>query len=49
MKKLDLYWVTNKDWWHYDDAYNKILNDDAPEEAKKSYKNFLEERKKGIA
>lgn len=48
MKKLDLYWETNREWWHYDEAYNQILNDDAPEEAKESYAHYLEQLEKGI-
>lgn len=44
-KPLDRYWQSNRDWWHYE-GYERVLNDDAPQEAKASYKNYLKLREK---
>lgn len=44
MRKYDYFWLTERDWWHWDEATGeRILNDDAPEEAKKSYAHYLEQ------
>ena len=48
MRVLDSYWTTNKDWWHYDEndkslLPKRVINDDAPREAKESYARFLEQ------
>ena len=46
MTKLDFYWKSNKSWYHRDDVtLSCVINDDAPEEAKKSYQNYLEQLK----
>ena len=45
MTKLDYFWMTNEDWYHITDTCDFVLNDDAPEEAKKSYQNYLKELK----
>ena len=37
MTILDYYWTTNKDWWHRLPNGVKVLNEDAPAEAKESY------------
>ena len=44
MRKYDTFWMSNKSWWHWNEAGDQILNDDAPEEAKKSYAHYLEQR-----
>jgi len=49
MKKIDHYWQSNPDWWHWDENMNKVVNDDAPEEAKKSYEHYLEQLKGNFA
>ena len=46
VKKLDYFWRTNEDWCHMNENCVFVLNDDAPEEAKKNYENYL--RQKGI-
>ena len=46
MTKLDFYWKSNKDWYHRNPVTMRcVINDDAPEEAKKSYQNYLKEVK----
>ena len=45
MRKYDTFWMSNKNWWHWSEAGDQILNEDAPEEAKKSYAHFLQQRK----
>ena len=45
MTKLDFYWRSNKDWYHMTETCEFIVNDDAPEEAKKSYQNYLRQRR----
>ena len=49
MTKLDFYWRNDKNWYHWEGNV-AVLNDDAPEEAKKSYQNYLrqKEEKKDI-
>ena len=47
MRKLDLYWMTNHDWFDYtdDDKAEPFLLDDAPTEARASYERYLEQIK----
>ena len=40
MVRLECYWMKNKDWTHIEDG-RRVINDDAPEEAKASYENYL--------
>ena len=42
MKKLDLYWKSNRDWWEFKD-HVQVVKDDAPAEAKESYQRYLEQ------
>lgn len=42
MKKIDLYWKSNRDWWEYKDNFPTI-KDSAPPEAKASYQRYLEQ------
>ncbi len=46
MTNLDLHWLSNRDWWHYIDegSGKRALNDDAPEEAKESYRIYLKQK-----
>lgn len=46
MTKLDYFWMTNKDWFHMKPNGVYVVNDDAPEEAKKSYKHYVEQNKR---
>ena len=42
MKHIDLYWMSNSDWWFFENmAYH--LRDDAPEDAKKSFEHYLKQ------
>lgn len=45
MTKLDFYWSTNEAWYHYDDNWNIVIHDDAPEKAKKSFENYRKQLK----
>ena len=45
MTKLDFYWQSNKDWYHITETCDFVVNDNAPEEAKKSYQNYLKQLK----
>lgn len=44
MRKFDMFWRSNKEWYHFEDGYF-VVNDNAPEEAKKSYEHYLEQCK----
>lgn len=44
MKKLDMYWMSNRDWWEFK-GFIATLKEDAPIEAKESYKRYLEQTK----
>ncbi len=44
MKKFDVYWKSNKDWYFYDGFVPK-LKEDAPEEAKKSFEHYLQQKR----
>jgi hypothetical protein len=37
-----LFWGTNPDWYDYDENEHPYLTDKAPEEAKESFKKYLE-------
>lgn len=48
MRKLDMFWMTNKAWYelkHDGDKWEYFIKDDAPEEAKKSFAHYLEQKK----
>lgn len=45
MRHLDYYWMSNENWYHMNKNCVYVLNDDAPQEAKKSYEHFLEQEK----
>ena len=44
MRKYDMYWESNEEWYYVKDG-KFIVRDDAPEEAKESYKHYLEQCK----
>ena len=44
MRKFDIYWQSNKDWFYFDGFMPKV-KDDAPQEAKDSYKHYLQQTK----
>lgn len=47
MKLLDLYWMTDPDWYDFadDEAGTPFLTEAAPAEAKESFERFLEQKK----
>lgn len=47
MRKLDLYWMTNPDWYAYtdDDDPKPYMTESAPAEAKASFEHYLEQKK----
>ena len=47
MRVLDLYWMTNSDWYGFadDEVGTPFLTEEAPEEAKESFKRFVEQKK----
>ena len=42
MKKIDLFWQSNRDWWEYKD-HVPTVREDAPPEAKESYERYLKQ------
>ena len=44
MKKLDLYWMSNRDWWEVKNLVPTIKSN-APSDAKASYARYLEQTK----
>ncbi len=49
MTRLDGYWTTNEDWYHFDENGMPVINDDAPPEAKESYENYRKQSKNNPA
>ena len=45
MKRLDLRWMDNEDWYTYEDG-DAVLKDTAPKEARESYERYLEQIRK---
>lgn len=43
MVKLDMYWASEKSWLKFEDD-KILLRDNAPEEAKQSYRRYIKER-----
>ena len=44
MMSLDWFWSSKKEWCHFENGI-LVVNEDAPPEAQKSYKHFLEQQK----
>lgn len=44
MKKLDMYWMSNRDWWELEN-HIPTVKEDAPIEAKVSYERYKEQLK----
>ena len=42
MRKLDLYWMSNREWITFTEE-GPVLRDDAPPEAKESYERYLKQ------
>ena len=49
MTTLDLFWQSNEEWYHLE-GFDAVINEDAPQEAKDSYLNYLNqlEEKKDV-
>ena len=45
MRKLDLYWKSNRDWWFFDKNLIPRIKDSAPKEAQESYKRYRSQSK----
>ncbi|MBR5370970.1 MAG: hypothetical protein IK130_02025 [Oscillospiraceae bacterium] len=42
MRKFDNYWLSNKEWFHWENGH-PVINDTAPPEAQESYKHYIEQ------
>ncbi len=42
MRRLNLYWRSNRDWWEFDN-HIPVIKKDAPPEAQESYKLYLQQ------
>lgn len=47
MRKLDLFWKTNREWYYYDENLSVHLKSSAPDEAKESFKKYLAQKEAG--
>ena len=47
MKKLDLYWMSNDDWYGFadDEVGTPYLTEKAPPEARESFEHYLAQKK----
>lgn len=43
VKKLDLYWRSNPEWWELKN-HVPVIREDAPREAQESYKKYIEQK-----
>lgn len=46
MRKLDFFWMSNKDWYYQKSNGVFTIKSDAPPEAQESYKHYLEQSKR---
>lgn len=42
MRKIDLFWQSNADWWEFSNGV-PVLKENAPQEAQESYARYLEQ------
>lgn len=42
MKRIDMHWMDKKEWWEIKN-HVPVVKNDAPQEAKESYKHYLEQ------
>lgn len=42
MRKVDLYWKSNRDWWEFIE-HIPTIKESAPPEAQESYKKYLQQ------
>lgn len=43
MRKMNIKWFENPNWWHYNEYGLFEINDDAPKEAKESFERYIEQ------
>lgn len=43
MRKYDLYWRSNPEWWDIKEGI-PVIREDAPKEAQESYHNYLSQK-----
>ena len=43
MVKLEHYWSTNKNWWHWTEDGEIVMNEAAPNDAKESYRIYKQQ------
>ena len=46
MKKLDLYWKSDRSWWEFKN-HIQVIKKDAPPKAQESYKRYLQQINEG--
>ena len=44
--KYQSYWLSNFDWWKYNDKGEAVILPTAPEEAQKSYQYYIEKQQR---
>lgn len=45
MRKYESFWSSNSDWYFFKDGF-PVMDKNAPEEAKESFKKYLEQHEK---
>ena len=45
MRKLEFKWLKDKRWWHINEYGHPVVNEDAPDEIKDSYRKYIEQCK----
>jgi len=45
MRRMDMYWLTNPNWWYIKDM-EYYIREDAPKEAKESFARYQEQLEK---
>jgi hypothetical protein len=48
MKNYDMLWSKDPKWFHYENLF-PVIHEDAPEEVKKSFQNYLQELRDNYA
>lgn len=44
-KHFEFYWSSNEDWFYYDENQQPHMKDDAPDQAKESFKAYCKQQK----
>ena len=48
MRKYENFWLSNKEWSHFAENGARVINDDAPEEAKRSYAIYCQQKQEEL-